>query len=1078
VNKRPENFGELFTRYLSMVESTENEDTKADRFRDFIRRAFPEINFESLSGFYPEINKYVRYLGHGHLIRGKPDSLFGNLIIEFENVLDDRHLEEAEGQLRKYAAALWSIQAERGQKRGRLTALATDGLRFTVYKPRTVVVAGPVATEQVSLEKIDQINLRELSIDDAYSWLYRYVVLGSSELIAVDPDKFAEVFGVGSRTFRQAIDLLKRGWEKVRDKASTLYEQWDSHLRIVYGTEVSSEELYLKHTYLATLAKLVVYSSYTGGAIPISREELINILNGAIFRQWRIINFIEEDLFSWVHKVDEGIEASRIIISELTRYDLSSITIDVFKELYQSLVDPEARHDLGEYYTPDWIAEMIVGGVLSDNPYKSVLDPACGSGTFLAMAITYKKTKISDLSPQQLLGHILGSVVGVDIHPLALIIARATYLAALGKELLEVREGDLIIPVYLSDSIRLPQEKIAIYGGVQAYSIEAEQGIELVIPSKVALNPAISDMVIDAVREYAASIAGGASDSLQLFELHLSSYGLWRHLQEGDIQALHYTAQNMAELIKRGRDTIWGFILKNYYKPIFLSHNKFDAIIGNPPWLSYRYVENVEYQKFLKNLIINEYGLLGSDKAELMTHMELATLFLVRSVDLYLKGGGMIAFVMPRSIFVADQHDNLRRGLLKKIKIGIRRLVDLEEVKPLFNVPSCIIYAVLGEESRYPVETTVISGDLKRKNESLNQAFSKLNIIQTEYQLVELGKRSTLTEVGKEIEIPREVSRSDYYKLFRQGATIVPKSAWCVEIVKHPKFGINVRHPYVKTSKRAVEKAKAEYAEIKLSGNIESQFLYAVVSGSELVPFGIIGTYLAILPIEQSPNGFRIIRKEEAQKRKYNGLADWLSKVEALWKKKRGEKARRTDIYDWLDYQKKLTTQNLGRKYKVLYNTSGTYLVSCVIENKPLTFKIDGSRIQVLGIIADAKTYWMETDNENEAHYVAAILNSPIIDETIKPMQSKGAFGERDIHKKPLELPIPRFNQNNPLHQCLSQLSKKCHEKVSNILPGLINKYGSIGKIRSEIKKYLKEELDEINELTKQILGLSKHQHS
>jgi len=1072
VKDRPENFMELFNSYLSMVESAKNEDTKADRFRDFIRSAFPATNFESLSGFYPEINKYVRYLGHGHLIRGKPDSLFGNLIIEFENILDDKHLEEAEGQLRKYAAALWSIQAERGQKRGKLTALATDGLRFIVYKPRTVIVAGPVATEQVSLEKIDQVNLKELSIDDAYNWLSRYIVLGSSELKTVDPDEFAKVFGMGSSTFRQAIDLLKKGWEKVRNIASTLYEQWDSHLRIVYGTRVSSEELYLKHTYLATLAKLVVYSSYSGGAIPVSREELISILNGAIFRQWRIINFIEEDLFSWVHKVDEGIEASRIIVSNLSQYDLSSITIDVFKELYQSLVDPEARHDLGEYYTPDWIAEMIVSEVLSDNPYKRVLDPACGSGTFLAMAITYKKRKIRDLSPQQLLDHILENVAGIDIHPLALIIARTTYLAALGRELLEMREKDLIVPVYLSDSIRLPQEKIVIHGGVQAYSIEAEQRTELVIPSNVALNPAISDIVVDVVRDYAASVAEGAPDSLQLFELYLSSYGLRIHLQVGDIQALHYTAQNMAKLIKRGRDTIWGFILKNYYKPVFFSKKKFDAVIGNPPWLSYRYIENVEYQKFLKNLIINEYGLLGSDKAELMTHMELATLFLVRSVDLYLKEGGVIGFVMPRSIFVADQHDNLRKGLLRKTKIGIRRLVDLDEVNPLFNVPSCIVYCVLGEKISYPIETTVISGNLDKKNVSLDQAVSKLNFRQTRYQLVELGERSSLTEVGKKIEIPSKVGRSDYYELFRQGATIVPKSAWCVEIVKHPKFGINVRYPYVSTSKRAIEKAKAEYAGVKLSGSIESQFLYAAVSGSELVPFGLIGTYLTILPIEQSQNGFRIIRKEEAQKRKYDGLAEWLSKVEVLWKRKRGEKAERMDIYDWLDYQKKLTAQNLGRKYKVLYNTSGTYLVSCVLENKPVRLKIDGGGIKVKGIIADWTTYWMETDDEDEAHYVAAILNSPIIDEKIKPMQAKGAFGERHIVKKPLEFPIPRFDPNNPLHQRLTQLSKECHEKVRNILPGLTDKYKSIGKIRSEIKmNYLKKELEEINELTKQVLG-------
>ena len=473
MNKGPADFGELLKWYLGAVKAAENEDTKADRFRSFIRRAFPEIEVSHLGGYYPELEKFVKYSKRGRVIRGRPDSLFGSLIIEFEKELDSRRLEEAKSQLRRYIAALWSIQAERGQKRGRFTAIATDGLRFIVYKPRAIAIAGPVATEQVLLEEIDRTNLEELSAPEAYDWLNRYIIVAASELKPVDPDEFAKEFGVGGRIFHEVMELLKQGWKRIKDKAYTLYEQWDSHLRIVYGSKVASEELYLRHTYLATLAKLVVYASYSGGALPISREELINILNGSIFRRWRIINFIEEDLFSWVHKVDEGVEAAKLLVSRLCHYDLSSVTIDVFKELYQGLVDPEARHDLGEYYTPDWLAEMIVSDILSDDPYKSILDPACGSGTFLATAITYKKREIRDLSPQQLLKHILENVVGIDIHPLAMIIARATYLVSLGRELLEAREGDMMIPVYLSDSIRLPEEKVVVHGGVPVYSIEA-----------------------------------------------------------------------------------------------------------------------------------------------------------------------------------------------------------------------------------------------------------------------------------------------------------------------------------------------------------------------------------------------------------------------------------------------------------------------------------------------------------------------------------------------------------------------------------------------------------------------------
>jgi len=456
-----------------------------------------------------------------------------------------------------------------------------------------------------------------------------------------------------------------------------------------------------------------------------------------------------------------------------------------------------------------------------------------------------------------------------------------------------------------------------------------------------------------------------------------------------------------------------------------------------------------------------------------MTHMELATLFFVRSAELYLKEGGVIGFVMPRSIFVADQHHNLRAGSIKKPKLGLVRLIDLEHVSPLFNVPSCVIFGVLGRGTGYPIDGTVIEGELEKKNEDLGGALRRLNIRHTRFELRSIGDRSFLVEVGKKIEELTFSGRSHYYDAFRQGASIVPKPIWCVEIVKHPKLGIDPRHPYVKTSERAVKRAKSGYKGVILEGNIESRFLYACVSGSELVPFGLTSVYLAVLPVESTKGELRIIERGEAIRRGFKGLANWLQKAERVWRRVRGEKAGRMSIYEWLDYQGKLTSQNLRKRFKVLYNTSGTYLVSCEVENRPIIIKIDSSRVKVSGIIADTKTYWMETDDENEAYYLSSVLNSPIIDELIKPMQSRGTFGERDIHKKPLELPIPKFDPDDPIHKRLAQIGKECHQKVQKILPALTAKYRSIGKIRSEIKRHLAKELQEIDQLTKQILGIS-----
>ena len=67
-------------------------------------------------------------------------------------------------------------------------------------------------------------------------------------------------------------------------------------------------------------------------------------------------------------------------------------TRDLLKRLYQNLMPKALRHDLGEYYTPDWLAERLLNQLgytekVKNLPQKRILDPACGSGTFLVLAI-------------------------------------------------------------------------------------------------------------------------------------------------------------------------------------------------------------------------------------------------------------------------------------------------------------------------------------------------------------------------------------------------------------------------------------------------------------------------------------------------------------------------------------------------------------------------------------------------------------------------------------------------------------------------------------------------------------------
>src|SRR4030043_909347 len=348
------------------------------------------------------------------------------------------------------------------------------------------------------------------------------------------------------------------------------------------------------------------------------------------------------------------------------------------------------------------------------------------------------------------------------------------------------------------------------------------------------------------------------------------------------------------------------------YKPLFLKE-KFDVVIGNPPWLSYRYVDKGEYQKFLKNMIVDEYKLLSGVsagekmkvKAELITHMELATLFFLRTADLYLKDRGLIGFVMPRSLFTADQHNTFRRQQYSR-KIGFTEIWDMEKIKPLFNVPACVFIAKKGTTTASPYKAEFISGILERKNAELVDAEKSLTVNEGNLYVSAKGERSFLS-ASEEGYIEKQ--RSLYHSLFKQGATIVPRNFWFVDIKSHPKLGFNPSAPYVETSEASEKTAKEAYKGILLKGNIEKDFLYATLLSTDIVPFGYLDYRIVVLPLIQENEGYTIIKESEAGKKGFINLSKWIHKAQKIWEEKRGEKAEKMDIYQRLDRIRGMTGQ-------------------------------------------------------------------------------------------------------------------------------------------------------------------------
>jgi hypothetical protein len=487
------------------------------------------------------------------------------------------------------------------------------------------------------------------------------------------------------------------------------------------------------------------------------------------------------------------------------------------------------------------------------------------------------------------------------------------------------------------------------------------------------------------------------------------------------------------------------------------------VVIGNPPWLSFRFVEKGEYQEFLKRLIVEECKLLEG-AGHLITHLELGTLFFVRCASLYLRPAGKIGFVLPRAIFTADQHDRFRRSMASG-NTALTEVWDLEGVTPLFNVPAAVAFGDLQSEAAKRLSGEIVTGKLGRKNASWAEAKGELRFERTEFHVVQQGKRSFLSTSRKRI----SAARSYYQPFFKEGATIVPRNFWFVTFKADPKLGIDPKEPLVATDPRAEAEAKEPYKGTHFEGRVESEFLYATLLSTDLLPFGHFDFRPVVLPLAEDAQGYKLLDEERARSEGFLRLAEWLERAQEMWVRKRREKAARMNVYQRLDLQRGLTGQNPRAKWVVIYPKSATFLCAAVVRSRALTHKLGEQDIVLQGFLADYVTYFFETEDREEAEYLTAVLNSPAVDALIKPMQARGLWGPRDITKKVWELPIPEFDAKNRKHVRIAEIARGGTKRVTEMSPQL-SAEASIGRARTAVRQALKEELAEIDSIVKELL--------
>ena len=98
--------------YIEEVSHLGSESAIVQRFLLLLKDVFGEINSNFVEDYLQGVEKYVKVRKKDFLLRGRIDNLYGNLVIEFESDLGKKLL-EAEGQLKRYVACLWSEEEEK-----------------------------------------------------------------------------------------------------------------------------------------------------------------------------------------------------------------------------------------------------------------------------------------------------------------------------------------------------------------------------------------------------------------------------------------------------------------------------------------------------------------------------------------------------------------------------------------------------------------------------------------------------------------------------------------------------------------------------------------------------------------------------------------------------------------------------------------------------------------------------------------------------------------------------------------------------------------------------------------------------
>ena len=855
------------------------------------------------------------------------------------------------------------------------------------------------------------------------------IISAPAENIIPNTETLERHFGNESDAFHAGNLLLHEAYQEHRDNPTVAVKRrlWQDLLQVALGKGAAtagdeSDWMFIRHTYITSLIAVIMQQRLLGDVARYAAERPDALLKGQILAEESDLHgIIDADLFTWPTEVGESTYL-REIARVVEWFDWTQNATEVAPTLYQNVITQEERKRLGEYYTPRWLAKEITQAVVDAPLSQRVLDPSCGSGTFIETAVEHILNHSGGLSRTETLNKLQENVVGIDIHPVAVQLAKATWVMAAADTIRAARtEGNgtsaVSAPIYLGDSMQLRYDTGTLSAS-QSIELETHETLPghtapiiFSIPRELARRQADIDRLISAMAT--------AIDEGRNAEHVADSY----QMSDESRQSIKVVAAAMRELHAADRNHVWAYYIRNMIRPAVIAEEKVDRIIGNPPWLTYGQSADI-IRTELREMSEQRYQIWAGGK--LAPHQDIATLFYTRCAELYAQVGAIIGMVMPHSALRTGQHLKWRSGRYKQkggrnapsigLNLQVHEPWDLDNVGPdFFLIPASVVFAqYIGVGQGAPLAPATVQvwrGDWKedyagisRKSEALHHDDGKF--------------------------------KSPYAELSSQGPTIVDRRLFFVESVPHTAMLPAANTTNVKPRLSNQDKMKYEGLLNQMEGVVSNDHLFDVYLGECIAPYVTLDPLKVALPVDRPTMTMplnhdnctedihgacrlEVTELHSTMQRRWNNAAE-------MYREAHKDQAIK-DLYDRLNYQ-----NILGNQLEYLRGaTAGdrTVRVAYTQSGQPTAVVIRDSKA-----IVDRKLYQTKCQSEDEAYYVLAVINSDVLAGAAATFMTKGLYGARDFEKHGWKLPIPRYDANEPLHVRLSERGKTAEQECAALV--------------------------------------------